>query len=559
VNYYQYGIISLLAITLTFNIFNCTGIRLIAADKSVVYARTLEFGQDLKSALLFIPRQHAFVGTSPFKGYKGLKWKSRYAVLGANALGVIGLIDGINEKGLAGGLFYFPDYASYQKIDPTQAASSIASAELLTWILTTCATVKEVKHMLPQIKVSTGFLKQQKSIEPIHAIIHDPQGNSLVIEYTAGHLNIYDNPLGVITNSPAFDWHVTNLRNYTNLSPVNVPKKKLNDLVLRPFGQGSGWLGLPGDFTPPSRFVRAVAFSQSVLKPLNAYEGVLTAFRLLNLFDIPKGVIQDYRPGKIYYDQTQWTSAVDLHNKRYYFHTSNNRQIHMVDLLKLANSALSVLSIDLHNTQKIHDLTSDFKSIKPIKRKVKPMTKPLHGLKVAIVVSDGFEQVEMTKPRAALEQAGAITSLIAPALNKVKSWHHNQWDKEFPVDIQLDQANPINYDALLLPGGVISPDHLRILPKAISFIKSFVDTHKPIAAICHGPWTLINAHAVKGRTVTSWPSLQIDLENAGAHWIDKEVVRDDLLVTSRKPDDIPAFNEAMIDLFLEAIDSSQTS
>ncbi len=177
------------------------------------------------------------------------------------------------------------------------------------------------------------------------------------------------------------------------------------------------------------------------------------------------------------------------------------------------------------------------------------MENKIKGIKVAILVADGFEQVEMTDPRKALDQAGAQTFLISPSKGKVKAWKFKEWGEEFPVDKELSQANPEEYDALLLPGGVINPDTLRMNSTAINFVKHFVDSHKPIAAICHGPWTLINAEAVNGKTVTSWPSIKIDLINAGANWVDKQVVKDGNLITSRKPDDIPAFNTAMIELF----------
>jgi len=177
------------------------------------------------------------------------------------------------------------------------------------------------------------------------------------------------------------------------------------------------------------------------------------------------------------------------------------------------------------------------------------VARELDGLNVAILAADGFEQIEMTEPRKALESAGATVQLISPAAEKVKGWNHTQWGDEFPVDVPLDQTDAVNYDALMLPGGVMNPDHLRMTPAAIDFIKAFVTAGKPIAAICHAPWTLINAEAVKGRMITSWPSLRIDLTNAGANWVDREVVNDGNLVTSRKPDDLPAFNRAMIELF----------
>ena len=175
----------------------------------------------------------------------------------------------------------------------------------------------------------------------------------------------------------------------------------------------------------------------------------------------------------------------------------------------------------------------------------------LQGKKVAILVTDGFEQSELLEPRKALDQAGATTKVVSPAGNKAKGWKHKEWGDEVPVDVALDSAKAEEFDALLLPGGVMNPDQLRMNPKAVEFVKHFTDAGKPVAAICHGPWTLIEAGAVRGRTVTSWPSLKTDLKNAGATWVDKEVVSDQGLVTSRKPDDIPAFNREMIRLFGE--------
>jgi protease I len=175
----------------------------------------------------------------------------------------------------------------------------------------------------------------------------------------------------------------------------------------------------------------------------------------------------------------------------------------------------------------------------------------LQGKKVAILVADGFEQVELLEPQKALHEAGAKTEIVSPANGKVKGWNLKEWGKEVPVDVPLDSANPDTYDALLLPGGVMNPDHLRMNPKAVEFVRKFVESDKPVAAICHGPWTLIEAEAVRGRTMTSWPSLKTDLRNAGAKWVDRESVRDGRLVTSRKPDDIPAFNREMIQLFAE--------
>ncbi|KWT91972.1 MULTISPECIES: type 1 glutamine amidotransferase domain-containing protein [unclassified Variovorax] len=173
----------------------------------------------------------------------------------------------------------------------------------------------------------------------------------------------------------------------------------------------------------------------------------------------------------------------------------------------------------------------------------------LEGMKVAILVTDGFEQSEMTEPRRVLDAAGADTSLISPAKGGVRGWKHHTPADRFDVDVPLQQAAAHEYDALVLPGGVMSPDALRIEEQAVAFVRDFVKAGKPIAAICHGPWTLIEADAVKGRTMTSWPSLRTDLKNAGAKWVDLEVVADGPLITSRKPADLPAFNRVMLETF----------
>ncbi len=175
----------------------------------------------------------------------------------------------------------------------------------------------------------------------------------------------------------------------------------------------------------------------------------------------------------------------------------------------------------------------------------------LQGKKVAILVAEGFEQVELTAPRQALDEAGAETRIVSPAKGQVQGWKHFDKGEKFTVDVALDQARPQEFDALLLPGGVANPDQLRILPKAVDFIRHFFAEGKPVAAICHAPWPLIDADVVRGRTITSWPSLRADLINAGARWVDQEVVVDNGLVSSRKPDDIPAFNRKMIEEIAE--------
>lgn len=176
----------------------------------------------------------------------------------------------------------------------------------------------------------------------------------------------------------------------------------------------------------------------------------------------------------------------------------------------------------------------------------------LKGLRVAILITDGFEQVEMVKPRQALDEAGAQTKIVSPKPQKVRGWQHKEWGDEFSVDVPLEKAQASEFDALLLPGGVMNPDSLRMIPAAVAFAKTFFDAGKPVAAICHGPWMVIESGAAKGRKIASWPSLKTDLRNAGAEWVDQEAVTDSNLVSARNPDDIPAFNRAMLERFSQA-------
>lgn len=185
------------------------------------------------------------------------------------------------------------------------------------------------------------------------------------------------------------------------------------------------------------------------------------------------------------------------------------------------------------------------------------MAADLNGRKVAILVTDGFEQVEMTEPRRALDAAGAETTLIAPSGDTVKGWDHTDWGEEFQVDLALQDARAEEYDALLLPGGVMNPDKLRMDENAVRFARSFFEAQKPVAAICHGPWLLVEADVVRGRKLTSYPSLQTDLRNAGAEWVDQEVVVDSGLVTSRNPDDLPAFSKKLVEEVGEGVHAGQ--
>jgi len=333
----------------------CTGITIKSKDGSWVYGRTLEFAKDLYSNLIIVPRGYTYSGTTP-EGNNGLQWNVTYAFAGLNGAIIPTLVaDGINEKGLAAGAFYLPGYAVYQQYKKELSKKTVSPMDVPAWILSNFATVKEVKENLKTIRVVPVTIKEWGFVPPLHFIVTDSTGESIVIEYIKGEVVVHQNPIGVITNAPTFDWHLTNLANYINLSPDNASPKKIGRMTIKQLGQGSGMLGLPGDFTPPSRFIRATALSQSTAPGETAYKTVQQLFHILNQFDIPQGTVCN---DKGICEKTQWTSAADLANKRYYFHTVNNRSIRMVDLNKADLDAKSIVSIPVASVdEKVEDLT----------------------------------------------------------------------------------------------------------------------------------------------------------------------------------------------------------
>lgn len=328
----------------------CTGIQLKAEDGSVIFARTLEFGFDIHSSVIVIPRNHTLKAHCDH----GHEWKSKYAVVGANAENLPLIADGVNEKGLTGSLFYFAEYAGYQSVAPGEA--SLASVDLATWFLTQCATVAEVKDAINQVKISNAVFKEWGITCPVHYIFNDTSGACLVVEYIDGKINTYDNKLGVFTNSPSFDWHLINCGNYVNIRAKNYDTLTLNGKEIHATGQGTGFLGLPGDFTPTSRFVRAAAFKHTSMPTKNAHETMLQAFHILNNFDIPVGSVRSEVDGVTYNSQTLWTSCMDISNQRYYFHSYDNRAIRMIDLHKCDLDADEILTFTMHGENKIEEL-----------------------------------------------------------------------------------------------------------------------------------------------------------------------------------------------------------
>jgi len=318
----------------------CTSFMLKSADGGFVYGRTMEFGLPLNSTLTVIPRNFAYVGTGPDgKPGTGLPWTTKYGAGGANAFGLPVLVDGLNEAGLAGGMLYLPGLALYQEVPASEGKTSIAAHEVLTYILTSFATVAEVKAGLPKIKVNRSILEQLKMPAPMHVTLHDATGASLVIEYIGGELHMHDNPTTVMTNAPSFDWHIANLGNYLPLSVYNPQPLKVGSLTLSPPSTGAGAPGLPGDMSSPSRFVRAFLYSHAAPVSGTSAESASLAFHILNNFDISPGVVRTSADsasggGITGIETTEWTAVSDLKARRYFIRTYGNSQTRVLDLTK---------------------------------------------------------------------------------------------------------------------------------------------------------------------------------------------------------------------------------
>jgi choloylglycine hydrolase len=336
----------------------CTGIRLKAKDGAVIYARTLEDAIDFQSNMIVVPRGKEYVGTRP-DNQPGLHWTVKNGFVGPNALGMNFVCDGMNEKGLAVGNFQFTGFVKYQNFEPENGDHVIASYEVVTYLLGTCGTVDEAIAALKNVCVcAVGTTAQDHAMGDFHYCLHDAEGHCTVVEYIDGNMTVHNDSLGVVTNSPPFDWQVTNLRNYLHLDVDNASPVNLSGTTYTGFGQGTGLLGMPGDFTPPSRFVRAVTFTQASFPCESAEESVLQAFHLLNQFDIPPGAVRVNNDGKQLYECTRWTTAADLQNLRYYFHTFQSRRIRMVDLNKADFDAKEIKTISMREKEVIEDVLS---------------------------------------------------------------------------------------------------------------------------------------------------------------------------------------------------------
>jgi choloylglycine hydrolase len=338
----------------------CTGIILRPGDGGTISARTLEFGADLISFdLIVVPRGFRYVGRAP-GNESGLRWQTKYGHVGFAPFGMPLVGDGVNERGLACGAFYHPGYAQYQPIAKTDLPRTISQLDFVSWALSNFATVAELREALPAMKVAGVILDQADFVPPLHYLAVDESGDAAVIEYTSGQLRVFEAPLRVITNSPTYDWHQTNARNYIGLQALNRPDVQINGADLGQLGQGSGAMGLPGDFTPPSRFIRAAFLVQAVYPGKTSTEAVDAAFHILDQFDIPRGAVRQRDGDKMVNEVTQWTSAADTKNRRYYFHTEDNRAVRVVSLAEVNLDADKIQSLDVRSPNKYEDLSTHF-------------------------------------------------------------------------------------------------------------------------------------------------------------------------------------------------------
>ncbi|MCF8054415.1 MAG: linear amide C-N hydrolase [Deltaproteobacteria bacterium] len=345
------------------NLFACTTICIKAQDDAFVCGRTMEWGTfDLHSRVAIVHRGHEFIANTP-DGKPGLKWTSKYGAVALDILGKDYFSEGMNEKGLVVSSLFHPGFAQYQSYDLAHASSSMGIGYLVNYLLTQFATVEEVRQGIAKVRVVAipevalgGFPA------PMHLMVTDQSGKSIAVEFLGGKLTIFENPLRVMTNAPSFDWHMTNIRNHINFSPSPLPPKEIEGVTFAPLGAGSGLLGLPGDYTPPSRFVRAVVFSQIARKAPDTTEAVYEMFRILDSFNLPLVAAEGANANllKGMRSSTIWTSAVDTKNLILYYHTQHNRRVRMVDLKRInfaQDAGIVHIQMDKQKVQDIEDVT----------------------------------------------------------------------------------------------------------------------------------------------------------------------------------------------------------
>ncbi len=336
----------------------CTSFLLKGNDSGFVYGRTLEFGLPIKSQLTVIPRNLIMQGVGiDSKPGSGLNWTTKYAVAGMNALGMPVLVDGMNEKGLVGGLLNAPNTAVYQVVPPAESANSIASIQMLIYVLTNYATVEEVKAGFNKIKVNKSIIPAYNNQSaPVRMTLHDAKGKSIVIEYLKGELVVTDNPTGVMTNDPPFRDQLNNIGNYANLTSVEKNALVINGASYGPPSSGSGLHGLPGDYLSTSRFIRAIFLTKSVPGSYSTVQQTNTAWHILGSFDIPPGAISlpatnAYGGGAGGIEITEWSVVADNKNMMYYLKMFESTNVQAFDLKRMEVNAKQIKYYDVNKPQ----------------------------------------------------------------------------------------------------------------------------------------------------------------------------------------------------------------
>lgn len=339
----------------------CTDFRVSAKDGTVLITRSMEFAVDMKSNLRSSPRGRMFSVTAP-DGKPGLSWKTKYGYLYLDGMNSDYADDGMNEQGLSFEALYLPGLAQYQTVTPAHDAEALSYMHLGDWILGNFKTVDEVRQALANVVVFADKIPGLGDmIFPLHFSIYDSTGKGIVVEYVDGKMNIYDNKIGVMTNSPTYGWHMTNLNNYVHLKPINPNPVSDSGVVFSATGQGGGMVGLPGDISPPSRFVKTAILMDVVMQPDDAKSALNLAQHVINNVDIPTGLAREMSNGNYTNEITQWVVFKDLTNKVFYYRTYGDLTLHAVTMAKIDFSEkAAMLKMPIASQEYVKDMTDDF-------------------------------------------------------------------------------------------------------------------------------------------------------------------------------------------------------
>ena len=333
----------------------CTDFQVKAKDGSVVIGRSMEFAIDLKSEVVAFPRGLKYTSLNE-KGVKGISWTSKYGFLAVDAFGEQeAIMDGMNEAGLSIEFLWFPG-SQYQEAAP---GKFIAVSDMAKWVLGSFATVDEVERAVKKVKVISVYIEELNQAPGLHCAVHDAKGNNIVIEFIEGETRIHDNPLGVMTNRPSIDWHLNNLRNYFSLAPEDLSTRKLGGIEMESTGAGNGWLGLPGDWTPPSRFVKVAYLIHTADPPRNTEAALNFAQHVMNTVDIPYGLVREHLAGKTIYGYTQWVVFKDLTHRVLYYYSYQDTALKKIEMKKLnLRAGTKIRSIPIESQSTIVDMTA---------------------------------------------------------------------------------------------------------------------------------------------------------------------------------------------------------